>query len=258
MASAKPLLLFTIAAIVAAVASGAVEYRTFTDKDGQKIQARIIDVRGSTVKLEVEGSGIYDVPVAILSETDQTYVKEWEIAARTRMTADCRFSVRFIKRRDESYDGTDYDNQTQIFIPGVEIDNEELNTDFAKVEGVLLIIGESVFDKDYVSVIAKEKFSLSIPAGEKRAFTGTRVTNQFDDNDNEMFGYPYCGYVILLKNDVGDLVYAYGSKSAWAEKGERLWDYQTGLAYDSDLERSLGTTDEIHSLLYNAHYDIEE
>lgn len=64
------------AAFLIAPALTAREMRTFTNADGKKIDAELLDVRDGKVRI-MANRKVFDVPVDTLSAEDQEFLKEW-------------------------------------------------------------------------------------------------------------------------------------------------------------------------------------
>ncbi|MEM1441207.1 MAG: hypothetical protein AAGF67_02625, partial [Verrucomicrobiota bacterium] len=54
------------------------EIREFTNQDGKKIEAELVDLKEGTVRLRMSGQ-IYEVPIKSLSEDDQKFLQYWDL-----------------------------------------------------------------------------------------------------------------------------------------------------------------------------------
>ena len=54
------------------------ELHVFTNQDGKKIEAELVDLDGGSVKLRMHGK-LYDVPIATLSDEDQKFLQYWDL-----------------------------------------------------------------------------------------------------------------------------------------------------------------------------------
>ncbi len=61
--------------------------RTFTDNQGRSIEAELISVGDSSVKVRRTDGNEFDLPLNILSETDREYVEQWETERREKLAA---------------------------------------------------------------------------------------------------------------------------------------------------------------------------
>lgn len=75
------------------------DFRVFTSQDGRVIEARLVkvDARSKKVTLERENRKKATVPIGALSETDQTYIKDW-VAAQDFLS-NSKFRVSIDKRK---------------------------------------------------------------------------------------------------------------------------------------------------------------
>lgn len=65
-----------VAALLTLPALSAREVRTFTNADGKKIEAELLDVRDGKARI-MANRRVFEVPVTSLSAEDQEYLKEW-------------------------------------------------------------------------------------------------------------------------------------------------------------------------------------
>lgn len=70
-----PILLFTFFAAFSGFASAQHEMRTFTNAQGKAVQARLVAVEGTMVKIALANGTPYTLPIASLSAADQEYLK---------------------------------------------------------------------------------------------------------------------------------------------------------------------------------------
>lgn len=71
----RPILLFTFFAAFSGFASAQHEMRTFTNAQGKAVQARLVAVEGTMVKIALANGTPYTLPIASLSAADQEYLK---------------------------------------------------------------------------------------------------------------------------------------------------------------------------------------
>ena len=70
--------LFIVICVLAATCVSAGEYREFTNKEGVKINAEVVDLAEGVLKMS-RGGTTYEVPVENLSDEDQAWLKEWDM-----------------------------------------------------------------------------------------------------------------------------------------------------------------------------------
>lgn len=54
------------------------EYRVFTANDGRTIEARVLAVEGGRVRIERRDGQIFESPIEIYSQSDQSFIREAE------------------------------------------------------------------------------------------------------------------------------------------------------------------------------------
>ncbi len=74
----------------ASVAGAALDYRTFSNKEGVEIKAALVAVRDGRVTLRKEDGKTYAIPLDTLSEVDKDYVKRWR-EENIHISLDMRF-----------------------------------------------------------------------------------------------------------------------------------------------------------------------
>jgi hypothetical protein len=99
--------------LLAALSSNAsAEVRTFTSTDGKAIKAELVGVRDGKASLQMEGGKVFDVPLARLSEGDQTFIKTWAETNKTYKLTDLRFEVRKDRKVERKESGKGKDRKT--------------------------------------------------------------------------------------------------------------------------------------------------
>ncbi len=71
-----PSVVFLLVLFFVGVIDSQAESRIWTSADGKEIEGVLLDFDGDTVKLETS-RGVFDLPLSRLSDTDQTFAKEW-------------------------------------------------------------------------------------------------------------------------------------------------------------------------------------
>lgn len=110
------------------------EYRTFTDQEGQTIEARVVAFDGSLVTIQREDGQRFVVTPEIFSAKDQEYLKNWLLFFRLRQsnTFDVKFSSKFtnetppqitgviVRERSGGY-AVELENRSQMDFEGLQI-----------------------------------------------------------------------------------------------------------------------------------------
>lgn len=87
-----------ILAILLPVIADCSDFRTFTDKQGRQMQAKINQVSGNDVFIERRDGLVTKVSAAIFSEEDQVFVRQW---ARQQNLKDGAIEARFSDKESE-------------------------------------------------------------------------------------------------------------------------------------------------------------
>ena len=92
------------------------EYRDFSDTQGRTIRACIMeyDSENETVKLERENRRIAKVPITIFCETDQAYVRDWEMLHDFERKGSFNIDVKRMKRDNDEQDSRDHNSKKEV------------------------------------------------------------------------------------------------------------------------------------------------
>lgn len=220
---------------------GADEYRTFSGSNGNEIQAVIVesqDENSVTIRRK-DGQIFRDVPVSSFSEADRAYIKKWRKAERARFDdADLKSSHRLeisVRRGvdDEHNSYGDIDDRIVLFEPQVRIKNDEIRYSFKGVKGTLVIVGRGYLRDEEHVLLSRQDFSLDLPRKELASWGGTKFECRYDPDYG---GFDYGGYLVVLRNKAGEIVYSKGSRSSWEKNPELLLKAQKMFGYDRNFE----------------------
>ena len=184
--------------------------RTFTSSDGRTLEAEISNVRGDDVVLKV-GIKTYTVPKSRLSEADQKYIEEWLVNRKKNLVPDLEIEINSGKNnRSDRKDS--FDDKMGSFNFTIKIENEEQGFDLEDAKAFLVVLGEDCdFDDNYV-VMQKESFKVSVKEGDTLEWKGPEVSYKYDDSAPSYWGHVYYGYLFVIKNASGKVIYAKSSK----------------------------------------------
>lgn len=90
------------------------DYRTFTDKEGRTIKAKVVkfDPRSGKVTIQRDNHRKVTVSASIFSEADQTYIEEWLSVQDFLSNSKLRISI--VKKQGKSCKtGNDFEDQTK-------------------------------------------------------------------------------------------------------------------------------------------------
>ena len=111
---AKTIPLVAAATVLLAALSpnSSAEMRTFTSTDGKEIKAEIVGVRDGKASLQLEGGKVFDVPLARLTEGDQTFLKAWAEKNKTYKLTDLRLELKKSRKVERKESGKGKDRKT--------------------------------------------------------------------------------------------------------------------------------------------------
>lgn len=96
--------IFALFFLIGIQLSSAQSFRTFKDKSGREMEAKLVKVSGSKVSIERKDGLTTQVDISVFGAKDQKYIKDW---AKTNLLTSGIFEVRFTtqdskKRKSES------------------------------------------------------------------------------------------------------------------------------------------------------------
>ena len=94
------------------------------------------------------------------------------------------------------------------------------------------MIGQGYLRKSEYVVLKRQEFTLDIPARDEVRWTGKPFKCSYDPDYG---GYRYGGYVLVLKNRAGQIVYTKSSKTLWERSARNILAAESGLGYDRDF-----------------------
>ncbi|WP_372798468.1 hypothetical protein [Pontiella sp.] len=166
------------------------EYRTFTDKEGREIRAKIVksDARSGKVTLLRDNGKRATVPAQVFSDDDVAYIREWSAASQFQMNSKFKIKVDEEKKKLG-------DNKTALAYE-VELTNnsnmplEDVRVDYAIFVRVSGFNGSADTEKIYTGTLKFENLGI----GEKRALLTseeklTKTYKTYSYEDTETVGY---------------------------------------------------------------------
>lgn len=186
------------------------EFRTFSNSDGKKIEAKAISVSGENIKIEMRDGRKFDLPIAKLSPADREWIDSWKESAAADYVPELRIS--FDEKVEKSNDETGF-VYIEKFSPELSITNREENFDLTDAKATILLIGEEIEKKDTFLVLSKETLSFSLVAGESKELEGKKSETKYATI--QAYGAKFSGYAVIIENAGGKII---------ANIGSRGWD----------------------------------
>lgn len=219
---------------------GAEEYRTFKSNDGAELEAQIVSCSvGESVTLRRSDGRLFkDVPWSRFSSDDQSYMEKWAEAEaekinRADLVEDARLKITVLKGIDDDFNEYgDIDDRVVEFEPKVIIESDELYRTFTGVKGVLVFVGHGYLKKDEYAVLSRQAFVLNLPANEKVRWTGKPFTCSYDPDYG---GFEYAGYMLVLQNRSGEIIFRKASKTMWEKNAEKIITAKSKTGYSRDF-----------------------
>jgi hypothetical protein len=219
---------------------GAADYRTFKNDAGVELEAEVLlcEAGESVTVRRRDGKVFMDVSWSFFSAADRKYLMQWakdeaKKFSQADLDADARITVTVLKGQDDDFnDYGDIDDHVVQFEPQVIIDSDEKDHTFTDVQGVLVMIGQGYLRKNEYVVLKRQEFSLDIPALEEVNWAGKPFKCSYDPDYG---GYRYGGYLLVLKNRAGQIVFTKSSKTLWERIARNVIEAELKLGYDRDF-----------------------
>jgi hypothetical protein len=107
------------------------------------------------------------------------------------------------------------------FTPVLKIVNSSVK-DFSNVSICIIMMGQDTNNPKIWRVIMKKEVEADLPSSETFTWEGETFNQNFDKIMAKS-GFEYDGYIVLLKNNEGEIVKSFASKSFWTSNPESVW-----------------------------------
>ncbi|MEO0796370.1 MAG: hypothetical protein AAFX93_14465 [Verrucomicrobiota bacterium] len=236
-----------MALCMGATAFAGEEFRKFTSQDGREMRAKIVE-SGSPDKVTIQhenGTFYRDLNPEIFSFQDQRYIREWREKQRKSLdeadlSSDSRIEVRVYRGRDDDLNKYgNVDDRDVRYEPSVVIVNKELEKSYTGIQGTVVYVGQSVFDRKEFKILNRQEFTMDAPRKKETEWKGDPFQNLYDDDasNGHAFGYKYAGYLLVLKNRAGEVVFTKGSKGDWENAPQSLMQASLRSSYAKNFRR---------------------
>ena len=155
-----------VLAIAVFISTAVADLIELDDVQGRSIKAELIRKTGDVVSVLRDNGRTYDIPLARFSEESKRKIEEWEIAQsrkgpllmrRNRLSAFVAFN-----KKDKLDLAENFDDRIVRFSPRVKIVNDDIRNGYRAVKCTLVIVGESVLDKDVRKVLSMQEFRICL------------------------------------------------------------------------------------------------
>ena len=221
--------------LLSASGLSAADYRVFKNDDGVELEAEVVScTAGKLVTVRRRDGRVFKgVAWSRFSAVDRKYLSNWAQAeakkfSQADLDADARIKVTVLKGQDDDFnDYGDIDDHVVKFAPRVIIDSDEKDRTFTGVTGVLVMIGQGYLRKSEYVVLKRQEFELDLPAREEVRWTGRPFKCGYDPD--------YGGYVLVLRNRAGEIVFTKSSKTLWERSARSIVNAKERLGYDREF-----------------------
>ena len=233
--------LFTLPLVLAMTSLAA---RIFVSEvDGSEFEGELIgvDARERVTIKRADGQVFKDVPIEKFSSKDRAYIRKWKQLQQDRLNnfsleEDSRIRVTVATgRRRETFNEYGYIYHIVGYEPKVEIKNEEIGITYSDIKGTLIMVGKHERYKDQYGVIFRENFKMTAPPKETSVWLGKPFQQKISDWE----GFAYEGYILVLRDHDGKVVYSKSSRNQWLERLQALSKADLFHAYDRDFKMEL-------------------
>lgn len=131
--------------------------------------------------------------------------------------------------------GGDYDDQMQMIRPRIKFTNTDNKQNYERHQASFMIVGESTVDRKVFKVLQRHDFVVTLPARQIVEEQAPDVTTRYDTTDAK-FGYKYDGWILVVKDSLGQLALAKSSIPTLEKMPTQLGSLKQDGCYDKQLK----------------------
>lgn len=225
------------------------EIRTFTNDQGQSLQAEIIgfdpEIDKGAVELQTPDGRKIKAGIQFFSEEDQAFIKKWykqekkkKEMLHSKVELDIRLKLNKKSDSDSRY-GTVRD-ATETFFPELNITNKELAQSFSGNKVHIVVVAEDLRYESNFLIVSTSSKKVDFPKKETVTIEGEsfRLRNyKWSGGYSYKYGYKYKGYVVVVKNAKGQITHTEASPKKFATNISKVLKCKTGEIYDETLTK---------------------
>ena len=222
------------------------------DVKGRSIRAEIVEMNGDdAVTIRREDGRLFSfLPLTNFSKKSRSQIEAYakrqeELEKYPPLTEKSNLSIRFARGRDDDLNNDgDPDDRVVVMEPTVSVRNNDFNTTYRDVKGVLIVIGENVINSGEMRILSRDEFTITLPYRETVRWKGATFTNRYDEyaGNGVAFGYKYDDYLVILYDENGKIVHARSKSKRNVDNAERILKARTNTSYDEDFEKKVPET----------------
>ncbi|WP_009962947.1 hypothetical protein [Verrucomicrobium spinosum] len=135
--------------------------------------------------------------------------------------------------------GGDWDDKTQKITLRLKFTNVDTRQSYEGHTAVVSALGQSAADRDVRIVFLQEKVDLPLTPLKSCEHTCKEIVTKFDKTGAK-FGYAYEGWVILVKDAAGKVVYTKSTSPSLEKMPEKVEQLVAGTCFDRNLAVTSG------------------
>ena len=196
---------------------------TLESTGGSKVTAKLVssDDAGVTV-IRISDQKSFVIPLDKLTDRSKKMVADWK-SGGGGLLAKFDIAVTTGKTRKTTA-REDFDDKRVTLDPVVTVSNPDTKQATRAAKVTVLFLGKPVADPGAIHVFKTQTFDLaSLPHGGKKEFAVGKISSAYDSRGYAKFGARYFGYVVLVHDAEGSVLYSAKAVPSSLEK--------TGLAF---------------------------
>jgi len=155
--------------------------------------------------------------------------------AAVRNLAIQKIVVEPLRSKKTRIQGGDFDDKTDRITFNVKMTNPDTKTAITDLTAEFYVFAQGVVDRRAYQLLGKDEMPVSLaPRGTQTLSTAEVITKW--DNTDARFGSRYEGWLFLLRDSAGKIVYKKATSPNWAALAEKMNTVTIGRAFDRDLK----------------------
>ncbi|MGB0154976.1 MAG: hypothetical protein ACPGFB_13180 [Verrucomicrobiales bacterium] len=206
--------------------------RTFTSTDGRTMEADVVSVTKDTAIIK-RGNRQFTIPLTSLSQADREYLAEWRKEALKNKIP--KLDVAINSKKSNRQNPKAYEERIGSFEFEITIENEEIHYSLENGKAHLIVLGRNCENPDTYCVMQKNEYGVDLEIGDTHEWQGDKMAFTFDDRDYS-YGYDYYGFIFLLKNADGKIIYQRVTPSKFEWGIEPIFALEAKEAFDKTFK----------------------
>jgi hypothetical protein len=175
-------------------------------------------------------SSILAVGLVVLTAT-----QELRSQTSTPSLFEQRVTVQADRKRSLRTAGGDFDDKRDQITFNVKLTNNDGKQTFERCKAEFYVFGQSIVDRRAYKLFGVDHSEFSLAPRGAHEFTTVEVVSQYDTT-GARFGARYDGWVIVVRNEKGEVIMKKGSTPTWLPVAEKLGTLRPGAFYDKTLK----------------------